>query len=188
MVPEKPFPQPRQTQTRMSIGSLTHKGVSALELAFELQGLTIILKACKSGKFVLAGSALLLSWLPLLTATGAFAQNADPQPAASEQSVSLPVLRGPKAAPEKQAAERTTGPTTRAKVEDGARPGKARRSGFSRRLLKTLNFVGFPIGDENLTLEKQSEQVVPQEVQEALGSPNNQLPQAGAAQLQPSTP
>ncbi|HND68123.1 MAG TPA: hypothetical protein PL112_15095 [Candidatus Obscuribacter sp.] len=163
----------------MSVGSLTDKGVSALELAFDLQGPAAILKACKSVKFVLAGSALLLSWLPLLAAPKAYAQNADPQPAASEQSVSLPVLRGPKAGPEKQ-AERRSAKATRAKVDDGPRPGKVRHSSFSRGLLKTLNFVGFPIGDENLTLEKQSEQVVPPEVQEALGSQNNQVPEGAA--------
>ncbi|HMY05001.1 MAG TPA: hypothetical protein PKA48_16670, partial [Candidatus Obscuribacter sp.] len=107
----------------MSVGSLTDKGVSALELAFDLQGPAAILKACKSVKFVLAGSALLLSWLPLLAAPKAYAQNADPQPAASEQSVSLPVLRGPKAGPEKQ-AERRSAKATRAKVDDSPRPGK----------------------------------------------------------------
>lgn len=132
---------------------------------------------------------MLLSGLTLLaSALPGSAQSSDPLPSASEQTVAAPVLRGPKAAPIKQEAVRTAAPVARPKVNEVAQSGQSRRSSFRRGILKTLNFVGFPIGDENLTLAKQSEQVVPQEVQEALGSRNAELPETSAAPLQEAKP
>ncbi len=129
-----------------------------------------------------SGLALLALALP------GYAQSSDLLPSASEQAATAPVLRGPKAAPVKQEEVRTAVPITKPRVSEVAQTGKNQHSRFCRGILKTLNFVGFPIGDENLTLAKQSEQEMPQEVQEALGSRNAELPETSAAPQQEAKP